>query len=87
MVSEHEIRIRSYLLWEEAGRPQGRDIDFWLRAEADLKAETRDAATAWGRYGRTVIVPSVAVSTPLRRTVSMRVPPRERIPAATAATR
>jgi hypothetical protein len=24
-------------LWEEAGKPGDRDLDFWLRAEAELK--------------------------------------------------
>jgi hypothetical protein len=85
MVSEDDIRIRSYLLLQEAGRPQGRDVEFWLRAEAELFAEFPCAATPWGKSGRPVIVPRVPVSAPLRRTISMRVPPRERRSATTAA--
>jgi hypothetical protein len=30
------IRERAYAIWEEEGRPEGRDLDHWLRAEADL---------------------------------------------------
>jgi hypothetical protein len=25
-------RVRAYLLWEQDGRPEGRDLDFWERA-------------------------------------------------------
>jgi len=28
------IRDLAYTLWEKEGRPEGRDHDFWLRAEA-----------------------------------------------------
>ena len=30
------IRERAYLLWEAAGRPSGRDLDYWLQAEAAI---------------------------------------------------
>lgn len=29
---EARIRERAYLLWEEEGRPHGRDVDYWERA-------------------------------------------------------
>ncbi len=29
---------RAYELWEQAGRPDGRDQEFWLRAEVELAA-------------------------------------------------
>lgn len=35
---EDEVRERAYLLWEEAGRPEGDGVEFWLRAEQDLTA-------------------------------------------------
>lgn len=31
------VRARAYELWEEAGRPSGRDLDFWLEAERQVK--------------------------------------------------
>ena len=34
--SQDEIRARARLLWEQAGKPHGRDEEFWLRAEQDL---------------------------------------------------
>jgi hypothetical protein len=44
-VSHAEIARRAYLLWEQRGRPEGRDVEFWLEAEADLIADQllRDA--------------------------------------------
>ena len=33
---EQAIGERAYAIWEEEGRPEGRDLDHWLRAEADL---------------------------------------------------
>lgn len=29
---EARIRVRAYLLWEDAGRPHGQDEEFWERA-------------------------------------------------------
>jgi hypothetical protein len=33
------IRTRAYHLWEDEGRPQGRDTDFWERAEVLVRME------------------------------------------------
>ncbi len=33
---EDQIRLRAYELYEERGREDGRDIDDWLRAEAEV---------------------------------------------------
>ena len=33
----HLIRERAYGLWEADGRPEGEDMDHWLRAERDLE--------------------------------------------------
>jgi hypothetical protein len=32
------IAERAYAIWEQAGRPAGREEEFWLRAEAELVA-------------------------------------------------
>lgn len=34
MSREEQIRLIAYRLWEEEGRPQGRHLDHWLRAES-----------------------------------------------------
>jgi len=85
MVSEHDIRTRSYLLWEGAGRPQGRDMEFWFRARSQLEAEF-GAAMSWKRP-RLVVVPCASVSSPPRKIVANRVPMARRAGAPIAATR
>jgi len=35
------IALRAYNLWEQQGRPQGREKDNWLLAESQLKQEIR----------------------------------------------
>ncbi|TGD99757.1 DUF2934 domain-containing protein [Methylobacterium nonmethylotrophicum] len=43
------IRARAYDLWERNHRPDGFEIEFWLLAERELRAEQengRDAAAA-----------------------------------------
>lgn len=32
----NQIKERAYALWEEAGRPEGDGVEFWLRAEAEM---------------------------------------------------
>jgi hypothetical protein len=35
--SKEEIRTRAHELWERHGRPVGRDEEFWLQAELEIK--------------------------------------------------
>ncbi|ABE64766.1 hypothetical protein Nham_4121 (plasmid) [Nitrobacter hamburgensis X14] len=35
--SEEEIRQRAKQLWEEHGKPEGRDEEFWHTAERELQ--------------------------------------------------
>jgi hypothetical protein len=37
--SRDKIRVRAHELWEQHGRPVGRDEEFWLRAEAEITEE------------------------------------------------
>jgi len=32
---QNEVANRAYRLWENAGRPHGRDLEFWVQAEAE----------------------------------------------------
>jgi Protein of unknown function (DUF2934) len=34
---KEEIRVRAHKLWEQHGCPVGRDEEFWLQAESELK--------------------------------------------------
>jgi hypothetical protein len=33
---EERIRLRAYQIWEEEGRPAGRDVEHWIRAVLEL---------------------------------------------------
>jgi len=37
-ISTEEIATRAYLLWEQRGRPHGRDVELWVEAESQLKS-------------------------------------------------
>jgi hypothetical protein len=39
-----EITQRAQTLWEQAGRPEGRDTEHWLQAERELRKEREQAA-------------------------------------------
>jgi len=41
---EHRIRELAYAIWEQEGRPDGKDLAHWLCAEAEIAAEDRGAA-------------------------------------------
>jgi hypothetical protein len=41
-ISFERIRERAYELWDRNHRPEGLDIQFWLLAERELKAEARN---------------------------------------------
>jgi hypothetical protein len=43
-----EIRDRAYLLWEQAGRPEGRSEEFWFLAQQEMYG---GAATSDGPEG------------------------------------
>jgi len=40
-ISEQAIRERAYAIWEEEGRPDGKDLDHWHRAEAEINLDYR----------------------------------------------
>jgi Protein of unknown function (DUF2934) len=39
--SKQEISVRARDLWEQNGCPAGRDLEFWLQAESEMKARER----------------------------------------------
>jgi hypothetical protein len=36
---EQAIRGRAFEIWEQEGRPHGKQLEHWLRAEAEIDAE------------------------------------------------
>ena len=41
-IAQEEITARSRQLWQQAGSPEGRDLEFWLAAEAELRRDRED---------------------------------------------
>ena len=39
---EERIRTRTYEIWERAGRPEGRSVEYWLQAEAEITAAEQE---------------------------------------------
>ena len=39
--TKQEISARARELWEQNGCPAGRDLEFWLQAESEIKARER----------------------------------------------
>jgi H+-transporting ATPase len=42
-LTHDQIAARAYDLYEQSGRRDGQDIDHWLRAERELRAEQTNA--------------------------------------------
>jgi Protein of unknown function (DUF2934) len=42
-IKESEIGLVAYQMWEKAGHPPGRDLQFWLDAEAQLRLAAKAA--------------------------------------------
>ena len=43
--SKQEIDARAYQLWEQAGRPEDREAEFWHLAEQELRNEDKGSPT------------------------------------------
>jgi hypothetical protein len=41
--TEEQIRIRAHELWEQAGKPEGRDEEFYHQAEQELRNEDKSS--------------------------------------------
>jgi len=44
MVTEEQIRKLAYAIWEQEGRPEGKDLEYYFRAKKIL--EEREAASS-----------------------------------------
>jgi hypothetical protein len=44
MVSEEAMRQRSYEIWQLQGRPDGKALEHWLQAKAELESEQKQSA-------------------------------------------
>ena len=44
--NESNVSRIAYQLWENAGRPVGRDLEFWLAAEAKVRTTVKPSVAA-----------------------------------------
>ncbi|HEY5909517.1 MAG TPA: DUF2934 domain-containing protein [Verrucomicrobiae bacterium] len=44
---QNEVANRAYRLWESAGRPHGRDLEFWVQAEAETHGHVTSDTTGF----------------------------------------
>lgn len=70
--SEDEIRVRSYMIWEREGRPEGKSHEHWLRAKAELEIEFQAEGRKASLEGRstTFVLPLLPISMPPCRSVA-----------------
>jgi hypothetical protein len=40
--TDDKIRARAHQLWEAAGKPEGREHEFWYEAERQVKGDVAD---------------------------------------------
>ena len=67
MDRHHETQTLAYRLWEDEGRPHGRDWDHWFRAEETLSQRLEETVTS------AVAEPTARVeATPSRRSTARR---------------
>jgi len=94
MVSEEAIRKRSYEIWQREGRPEGRALEHWLQAKAELEHEQLQPGRPKSRtfeyhtmpyrfeeWQRTV-QPRPRISTPPQILMAKRISPEDRPAAA-----
>ena len=65
---EERIRRRAYALWEQQGRPDGKDVEHWLRAEAEISGGSQAGVTDDGKV--VPHPPRNAVPKPRRRSAA-----------------
>lgn len=63
MQSDRETRIRdrAQAIWEEEGRPEGRDREHWERAAAEVNAEERAGEQEADTASPYILKPTTAV--------------------------
>ena len=89
------IEQRAYALWENADRPDGRELEFWLQAEQEIgislaareadpfmAADDLDPGEFHRREQSVEHGPGQPDDAPLRRSVEQAVPAAERLPTA-----
>jgi hypothetical protein len=59
-----EVAQRAYQLWEAGGHPSGRDLEFWLQAEAELHSASQGSSPKAASSGAGPARESASASAP-----------------------
>jgi hypothetical protein len=70
ILTENEIRARSYLIWERECRPEGKSEEHWWRAKAELEAEFEQKCATALDGKSSFVIPLLLVSSPPARRIS-----------------
>lgn len=63
MARDSAVREAAYLLWEQDGKPEGRELDYWLAAEAILgNGTSKEGGKAAARPRRATSIAPKATS-------------------------
>ena len=46
---EHRIRHRAHQLWVDDGQPDGRALDYWLKAQSEVEGEAKSQSQSQSR--------------------------------------
>jgi len=82
---EDAVQLRSYLIWEREGCPDGKELDHWRRAKQELQAEFH--AGPFARRSMAFVMPRIPISARPKKTVSTRLILQHNSTKANAATR
>lgn len=63
---EEQIRARAHQIWEEEGRPQGREREHWERAAREIDAREAGGEARTERSGPDEIAGSIGVASGLQ---------------------
>ena len=67
-LSDADIRLRSYLIWEREGRQEDRAQDYWFRARVELENEIAAKMTSFDAKFANTVLPRLPISAlPVRR--------------------
>ena len=71
-INEENIRVAAYYIWEQAGRPEGKDKECWIKACEQLfavKAPKKVAKKASKTIAKAVSKPAAKVAKPAAKKV------------------
>jgi hypothetical protein len=68
MGREEEIRSLAYIIWEQEGHLEGRDYEYWLRAETIWEEQNPESTSkSTSTKSKTAAKPKTKVSTTSKR--------------------